>query len=35
MIMKMIPCDRNQEGKAFAENFSRTVEINHSFKNKW
>jgi hypothetical protein len=35
MIMKMLPCDRNQEDKAIVENFSKTVEITHSFKNKW
>jgi hypothetical protein len=35
MIMKMVPRDRNQENKAFAENFSKTVEITHSFKDKW
>jgi menaquinone-dependent protoporphyrinogen IX oxidase len=35
MIMKMVARDRNQEDEAFAENFSKTIEITHSYKNKW
>ena len=31
----MLPCDRNHEDKEFADNFSKTVEITYSFKNKW